>query len=146
MKLMKIVAGATTVAALALLVMACSSSPLGAGTGPSAVAGLLATVVGTEDCSNGIDDNKDKLVDCDDPGCAASAPECQKTPPPPPPGTGCSPGFYKNHTEFWINNTSCCTGSACQALLNALNCRGSDASCGRSAAAATLDACTGCSE
>jgi hypothetical protein len=31
-------------------------------------------------------------------------------------------------------------------LLNALTCKGSDASCGRSDAAAYLNACTGCTE
>ena len=67
--------------------------------------------------------------------------------PPPPKGTGCSPGFYKNHLEIWVG--ICCDTSmtpSCAELLTALTCKGSDASCGRSAAAAVLDACTGCSE
>lgn len=62
-------------------------------------------------------------------------------------GTGCSPGFYKNHPETWVG---ICCGNAgqrtCADLTTALTCKGSDASCGRSAAAAYLDACTGCSE
>jgi hypothetical protein len=63
-------------------------------------------------------------------------------------GTGCSPGFYKNHLTVWVG--ICCddtsTDPSCAELLEDLTCRGSDASCGRSAAAAFLDACTGCSE
>ena len=58
---------------------------------------------------------------------------------------GCSPGFYKNHLDFWQGQG--CGGSISdETLLEALTCRGSDASCGRSAAAAILDACTGCVE
>lgn len=142
MKLTKILAGASVVAALALFVVACSSSP-GTGVGPSLVSGgSLATIVGGEDCSNGKDDDGDKLIDCADPDCAA-APECQK----PPTGTGCSPGFFKNHQETWVG--TCCTDAttpSCASLLTALTCKGSDASCGRSAAAAFLNACTGCTE
>ena len=88
----------------------------------------------TEICDNKIDDDGDGLVDGADP-------DCQKT------STGCSPGFYKNHTDIWVG--ICCTDSTsptCGSLLTALTCKGSDASCGRSAAAAFLDACTGCSE
>ena len=61
--------------------------------------------------------------------------------------TGCSPGFYKNHPVIWVG--ICCDGQgqpSCADLTTALNCKGSDANCGRSAAAAVLDACTGCSE
>ena len=58
---------------------------------------------------------------------------------------GCSPGFYKNHLDFWQGQG--CGGAISDAtLLEALECRGSDASCGRSAAAAILDECTGCVE
>ena len=64
--------------------------------------------------------------------------------PSPSPGTGCSPGYYKNHPEVWVG--ICCEGAACDELMKALSCKGSDASCGRSAAARYLDACTGCSE
>ena len=63
----------------------------------------------------------------------------------PPPKTGCSPGFYKNHPEIWVGMG--CGGATSDAdLLTALTCKGADASCGRSAAAAILDACTGCTE
>jgi hypothetical protein len=58
---------------------------------------------------------------------------------------GCSPGFYKNHLDFW-QGQSCGGSISDETLLEALTCRGSDASCGRSAAAAILDACTGCVE
>ena len=68
-------------------------------------------------------------------------PPCKKA-------TGCSPGFYKHHLTFWVG--ICCndttTDPSCAELLTALTCKGSDASCGRSAAAHFLDACTGCSE
>lgn len=93
-----------------------------------------------EVCTDGIDNDGDKLVDCSDPDCATD-PACGKT------GTGCSPGFYKNHTDIWVG--ICCDSTSdptCGELLDALTCKGSDASCGRSAAAAILDACTGCSE
>ena len=68
-------------------------------------------------------------------------------PTPSPAPTGCSPGFYKNHPEIWVG--ICCgdtTQRTCEDLMQALTCKGSDASCGRSAAARYLDACTGCSE
>jgi hypothetical protein len=77
------------------------------------------------------------------------APTPEPTPTPAP--TGCTPGFYKNHQSTWVG--ICCDGAgqrSCSELLFALDpskgCKGSDASCGRSAAAAYLDACTGCSE
>ncbi|MGH7389543.1 MAG: hypothetical protein ACREM3_08800 [Candidatus Rokuibacteriota bacterium] len=94
----------------------------------------------TEICNDGKDNDGDKLVDCKDPDCATDA-ACQKT------GTGCSPGFYKNHTDIWVG--ICCdaeTDPTCGEILDALTCKGSDASCGRSAAARFLDECTGCSE
>jgi hypothetical protein len=110
----------------------------------SILAGLiLATFSGSalaaERCDNGIDDDKDKLVDCKDPDCSAD-PKCVKEP------TGCSPGFYKNHTEIWVG--ICCDEASgeCDALLARLTCRGNDAICMRSSAAAFLDLCTGCSE
>ena len=111
-----------------------------------AVSLMLALSVGTaaaqkEICNDGIDNDGNKLVDCADPACA-NDPACQKK------GTGCSPGFYKHHLTFWVG--ICCddttTDPSCSELLTALACKGSDASCGRSAAAAFLDACTHCSE
>lgn len=94
-----------------------------------------------EVCTDGKDNDGDKAIDCKDPDCAKD-PACQNA------GTGCSPGFYKNHLTFWVG--TCCddttTDPSCAEILTALTCRGSDASCGRSAAAAFLDACTGCSE
>ena len=74
-------------------------------------------------------------------------------PPPPPPGIPCSPGYWKNHlTEF---NASCAAAAAlfaddrfgsCGSLMTALTCKGSDASCGRNAAAGLLNTITGCTE
>jgi hypothetical protein len=103
-------------------------------------AGTAAAQAKTEICNDGIDNDGDKLVDCADPDCATD-PACQKK------GTGCSPGFYKNHPEIWVN--ICCgttSDPTCGELNTALTCKGSDDSCGRSDAAAFLDACTGCSE
>ena len=58
-------------------------------------------------------------------------------------GTPCSPGFWKNHEDLF--EQFC--GADCEALWTALTCRGSDASCGRSAAAAALnEAAGGCFE
>lgn len=88
-----------------------------------------------EICDNGKDDDGDGAIDGADS-------DCKK-----PPATGCSPGFYKNHPEIWVN--ICCTTTSaptCDQLMARLSCRGSDSSCQRSSAAALLDACTGCSE
>ena len=91
----------------------------------------------TEICDNKIDDDGDGLVDANDP-------DCQKQP---PSGTPCSPGYWKNHQDQWVG-IYCTTSStpSCLSLLTALTCKGSDASCGRSAAAAFLNNLTGCTE
>jgi hypothetical protein len=93
-----------------------------------------------EVCDNKVDDDGDKAIDCADSDCVGS-PSCTKT------GTGCSPGYYKNHPELW---TGICCGNegqrTCADIMTALTCKGGDAACGRSAAAAYLDACTNCSE
>lgn len=65
---------------------------------------------------------------------------------PPKEGGDCSPGFYKNHTGFWFGIYCDDTTSECEDLLEALTCRGSDADCGRSAAAAILNDRSGCTE
>jgi hypothetical protein len=88
-----------------------------------------------EICDNGKDDDGDGAIDGADS-------DCKK-----PPATGCSPGYYKNHPEIWVG--ICCTDSTdptCATLLSRLTCKGGDAACGRSSAAAFLDACTQCSE
>jgi len=77
----------------------------------------------------------------------ASPPPSASPTPTPTPAPGCSPGFYKNHLTFWVG--ICCTDTStpsCAEILEALTCKGSDASCGRSAAASALDTCTGCTE
>ena len=59
----------------------------------------------------------------------------------------CSPGFYKNHLTYWVGIY--CTDASvpsCGQLITALTCKGSDASCGRSAAAAYLNNLSGCVE
>jgi len=94
-----------------------------------------------EICDNGIDDDGDGLADCDDPECKCT---------PPPEGTPCSPGYWKNHLTHF--NQFCAAAAAlslidqfddCQDLLTALTCKGSDASCGRSAAAALMNTAAG---
>jgi hypothetical protein len=77
-------------------------------------------------------------------------PENEVCPPPPPPGD-CSPGFYRNHQELWFFvGTPYCDGPlqpTCFDLLFAMDpvngCKGSNASCGRGAAAAYLNSVTG---
>jgi hypothetical protein len=79
--------------------------------------------------------------------CDPKDPKCEE--PPPPPKTGdCSPGYWKNHLTEWVG-IYCDTGAypvSCAVVLAALTCKGSDASCGRSLAAAYLNALTGCTE
>lgn len=97
----------------------------------------------TEICGNGIDDDDDKLVDCDDPDC-----KCEPT----KKGTPCSPGYWKNHpTQFhqWCQAAADLPGdqfTTCDELYTALTCKGSDASCGRHAAASALNQVSGCTE
>jgi hypothetical protein len=74
------------------------------------------------------------------------------TPTPTPTGAPCSPGFWKNHLDQF--NQFCGAAAAlpgdqfttCEELLTALTCKGSDASCGRSAAAAAMNTVSACSE
>lgn len=96
---------------------------------------LSAQVKTPEICDNGKDDDGDGAIDGADS-------DCQKEP-----GTGCSPGFYKNHLSFW-QGQGCgdSAGLTDAQILERLECGGRDSTCGRSAAAALLDACTGCSE
>ena len=75
--------------------------------------------------------------------CDPKDPKCE---PPPKDGTPCSPGFYKTHIDFWWG-IYCDIGSGqCSALLTDLTCKGADATCGRSAAAAYLNDQSGCTE
>src|SRR5262245_11226116 len=59
----------------------------------------------------------------------------------------CSPGFYKKHLSFWVD-IYCTEASSpsCSQLLTALTCKGSNAICGRGAAAAYLNSLSGCVE
>jgi hypothetical protein len=59
-------------------------------------------------------------------------------------GTPCSPGYWKNHLDQF--NLYCDAAGDCDDLLEALTCKGSDSSCGRSAAAAALNEVSGCVE
>jgi hypothetical protein len=96
----------------------------------------------TEICDNKIDDDGDKLVDCDDPDCKCA----------PPKGTPCSPGYWKNHKsafEQYCGAAADLPGdqfTTCDQLYTALTCKGSDASCGRHAAASALNQVSGCTE
>jgi hypothetical protein len=77
---------------------------------------------------------------------SAGAPDDGEEPPPPPEPGDCSPGFYKNHIDYWWG-VYCDIGSGeCATLLTALICKGADATCGRSTAAAFLNAQSGCKE
>ena len=73
-------------------------------------------------------------------------------PPPPPPGIPCSPGYWKNHEADFALHCSAAAAlpgdafTTCDDLLTALTCHGSDASCGRSAAAAALNTVSSCTE
>ena len=88
-----------------------------------------------EICDNGKDDDGDGKIDGADEDC--------KT----PGGQPCSPGYWKNHQEEWVGIfCTNATSPSCATLLTALTCKGSDASCGRSAAAAYLNSLTGCTE
>jgi len=97
---------------------------------------VVAQVSTETNCTNGLDDDKDGLIDCFDTDC-----KCE-----PPKGTPCSPGYWKNHLTVF--NATCVqvTGWTCPELLTALTCKGSDATCKRSAAAAALNAISGCTE
>ena len=73
--------------------------------------------------------------------------------PTPTPGTPCSPGFWKTHENdfkaFCQKAADLVTTdkfTSCQSLFNAIDCQGSNASCGRQAAAALLNAVSGCVE
>jgi hypothetical protein len=75
--------------------------------------------------------------------CNPKDPKCE----PPPPKTGdCSPGFYKNHIDFWWGIYCDIDSGQCSDLLTDLTCKGSDATCGRSDAAAYLNGQSGCTE
>jgi hypothetical protein len=147
MRLDRIVAAATMFAALSMLVVACTSQQRSASpVSPSAIsAGGLSLEGGKGSCSDGVDNDGDKLVDCSDSECATD-PACTKT------GTPCSPGYWKNHVAQF--NAVCDAAAAvggdqfttCAQLWTAITCKGSDAFCGRSAAAAALNTVSGCTE
>jgi hypothetical protein len=91
-----------------------------------------------EICDNNIDDDGDTYIDCKDPDC----PPCEKE------GTPCSPGYWKawkHRAEF---DATCVqvSGWTCEELFDAITCRGSDASCRRQEAAAALNAINDCTE
>jgi hypothetical protein len=91
--------------------------------------------VATEICDNKIDDDGDKLIDCEDPDCKCT-----------PTGTPCSPGYWKNHTDAFNSWCGQVSGWTCDQLWTAVTCKGSNASCRRQEAALALDAVSGCYE
>jgi len=113
---------------------------------PLLYAALNPTTAGTqtkvEICDNKIDDDDDKLVDCEDPDC-----KCE-----PSKGTPCSPGYWKNHvSEF---NQYCQAAAdlpgdsftTCNDIWTAITCKGGNESCKRQAGAAALNQVSGCTE
>jgi hypothetical protein len=95
-----------------------------------------------EICDNKIDDDDDKLVDCEDPDC-----KCE-----PSKGTPCSPGYWKNHKAAFDQYCQAAADlpgdqfTTCAQLYTAITCKGSDASCGRHAASSALNQVSGCTE
>ena len=153
MKLSKIVAAATLFAAAALFVVACTSqtrSPVS----PEATTLVAANLEGADgSCTDGKDNDGNKLIDCADPGCATD-PACVKNPP--PEGTPCSPGYWKNHQSAF---SGACEAAAnydlsdqfgsCSDLWTAITCTGNQSGCTgarRQAAAALLNTVSGCTE
>jgi hypothetical protein len=128
MSFKSIAAAVTTFAALALFVVACSSTP--SPVSPGAVSGgtlsLEVDEKGVGSCTDNVDNDGDKLTDCADPDCAE---ECKT--PPPPGGPPCSPGWWKqagHQDEFAI---ACAevqseTGGVwtCDSLSYAISCNG----------------------
>lgn len=66
--------------------------------------------------------------------------------PTPTPGTGCSPGYWKNHASEFNQWCGSVPNWTCASLWTAITCKGNDSSCRRSAAAAALNAVSGCTE
>jgi hypothetical protein len=168
MSFKSIAAAVTTFAALALFVVACSSTP-GSPASPSSLIGGSANLE-PGICSDGLDNEEpakdaDKLIDCDDPDCATSE-ECKT--PPPPGGPACSPGWWKQTDHEDEFEDACAeveleTGGdwTCAELEFAINCNGGPSQVGpggvrctganRQAAAALLNATSifpagGCTE
>lgn len=107
---------------------------------------------GEGSCTDGKDNDGDKLMDCADPDCSTD-PACVKNPP--PSGTPCSPGYWKNHRTAF--NDVCDEAAAiagdqftsCSELLTAITCTGNQPGCTgarRQAAAAALNSVSGCTE
>lgn len=68
-------------------------------------------------------------------------------------GTPCSPGFWKNHADAfnaWCDLAADQTADprldSCAELAAAVSCKGADATCLRSVAAALLNSVSGCQE
>jgi hypothetical protein len=61
-------------------------------------------------------------------------------------GTGCSPGYWKNHVSDFNSTCGEVEGWTCGQLWTAISCKGSDSTCQRQAAAAALNEVNGCTE
>ena len=93
---------------------------------------VTAGEVKQEICDNKLDDDDDKLIDCEDADCKCEEPE----------GTPCSPGYWKGTKHRAHFDATCVQvpGWTCAELMTAITCKGSDASCRRQEAAAALNA------
>jgi hypothetical protein len=108
----------------------------GLGLVSSSVTNTIAGGVAVEDCTDGKDNDGDKLVDCEDSDCDCGGGG----------GVGCSPGYWKNHVDHFNAVCGSVPNWTCASLWTAITCKGSNESCGRSAAADALNAVSGCTE
>jgi hypothetical protein len=95
-------------------------------------AGTAFAQTKAEICTDGLDNDGDKLVDCADNDCSAD-PACKKA------GADCSPGYYKNHVEVWCG--TCVSEDSCDEVVAALSAKGPGSELIRDTAKAILDGC-----
>jgi hypothetical protein len=167
MKLTRILAATSTFAALALLVVACTSSTLSPSSPEAAAGGTTFSCEKPEPeiCGNGIDDDCDGKVDEDCPPTCKPVPEvcgdnvdndCDGQIDENCTGQTCSPGYWRN-AGYPTHFDSVCQAAAnasttdvfddCGDLLFALGgptgCKGGDAACHRQEAATLLNTAAG---
>jgi hypothetical protein len=75
----------------------------------------LGTPPPAENCADGVDNDEDGLIDCDDPDCLED-PECQVPPPPPPPAENCADGVDNDEDGLIdCDDPDCLEDPECQA-------------------------------